>query len=101
MSCAFVSHRFLAARDAISLRRLGVIDLARAAPPFRPSAAAGSFPCSSGVGSRSSTSPLAISTKSLAAWLKSLGRFGCCVMLEIWHGRCDFSTACQGLPQSN
>jgi hypothetical protein len=43
----------------------------------RPKAtAAGSFPCSSAVGSRSSTSPVAISTMSLANWAGSRGRFG-------------------------
>jgi hypothetical protein len=56
-----------AAFRAISLRFAAVIDLARAAPPFRPNAAAaGSFPCSSDVGSRSSTWPVAISTMRLA-----------------------------------
>lgn len=41
-----------------------------------PRGAAGSLPCSSGVGSRSSTSPLAISIISLASWAGSRGRFG-------------------------
>lgn len=51
------------------------MDLARAAPPFRPSAAAaGSLHCSSGVGSRSPTYPVATSITSLAAWEKSRGR---------------------------
>jgi hypothetical protein len=60
--------------------------LARAAPPFRPiAAAAGSLPRSSGVGCRSSTWPVAISTTSLAAWEKSLGRLRCF----------DIATACK------
>jgi hypothetical protein len=43
--------------------------------PFLPSAATtGSFPCSSGVGGLSSTSPTVISTMSLASWLGSRGR---------------------------
>jgi hypothetical protein len=41
----------------------------------RQRAAAGSLPRSSGVGGRSSTCPVAISITSLAAWLKSRGRF--------------------------
>ncbi len=36
----------------------------------------GRLPCSSGVGSRSSTWPVATSMTSLAAWEKSLGRLG-------------------------
>ncbi len=56
----------------------GIKLAALAGPPLRPMAdAAGSTPRSSGVSSRSSTWPLAISTTSLAAWLKSRGRFGC------------------------
>src|SRR3954470_4240843 len=50
---------------------------ARAFPPFLPIAtAAGSLPCSSGVGSRSGFSPVAMSMIDLASWLGSLGRFG-------------------------
>jgi hypothetical protein len=45
-----------------------------------PARKPGSLPCSSGVRSRSSTWPLAISTTSLAAWLKSRGRIGCLVI---------------------
>ena len=40
-------------------------------------ALAGFFPCSSGVGSRSSTSPDTISVMRLAHWLGSRGRLGC------------------------
>ena len=52
----------------------------RALPPMRPPrrprlTAAGSLPCSSGVGSRSSTSPVAMSTMAFASWLASRGRF--------------------------
>jgi hypothetical protein len=51
----------------ISARRFGVMLAARAGPPFFPIAdAAGSTPRSSGVGSRSLTSPVAISTMRLA-----------------------------------
>src|SRR5262249_28287222 len=72
----FLAHRDLAALDAISARFSGLIALALALPPLRPSAAAaGSLPCSSGVGGRSSISPVAMSITSLAAWLKSRGRF--------------------------
>jgi hypothetical protein len=43
-------------------------------PAFSPQCpAAGSLPCSSGVGGRSSTCSVATSTTSLAAWEKSLG----------------------------
>ena len=60
---------------------VGVIEGARAAPPFRPhlrpnATAAGSLPCSSGVGSRSGFSPVAMSIIDLASWLGSLGRLG-------------------------
>ena len=44
---------------------------------LRPNAAAGSLPSSSGVGSRSGFSPVAISMIALASWLGSLGRFAC------------------------
>ena len=48
----------------------------RPPPPRRPSAtAAGSFPCSSGVGGRSSTSPDTMSVMRLAHWFRSRGRF--------------------------
>lgn len=70
-------QRSLAALRAISTRFAGLSLEARAAPPFRPSgAAAESSPCSSGVGSWSSTCRGATSTISLAAWEKSLGRLG-------------------------
>src|ERR1700730_3895769 len=50
---------------------------ARDTPPFRPNAtAAGSLPRSSGVGSRSSTAPVAISTMRFAHWFRSRGRLG-------------------------
>ena len=55
----------------------------------RQRAAAGSLPRSSGVGGRSSTCPVAISITSLAAWLKSRGRFR-------W-GRHGTVFACSGL----
>jgi hypothetical protein len=42
--------------------------------PQKPRDPAGSFPCSSGVGGRSSISPAAISTMSLASWEGSRGR---------------------------
>jgi len=46
-------------------------------PPFLPNAtAAGSFPCSSGVGSRSGFCPVAMSMIDLASWLGSRGAFG-------------------------
>jgi hypothetical protein len=62
-------HLALAAFAAIFERRDGDNLSALALPPFLPRAtAAGSLPCSSGVGSRSSTSPLAISIMSLASW---------------------------------
>jgi hypothetical protein len=70
-------HRDEAAFEAISRRSVEVSFAARAFPPFRPkAAAAGSLPCSSGVGGRSSTCPVATSMTSLAAWDKSLGRLG-------------------------
>src|ERR1700733_11408956 len=73
----FFDHRACAALAAISALYLEPIDLARAAPPFRPSAAAaGSLPRSSGLRGRSSACPVATSTTNLAAWLKSLGRLG-------------------------
>jgi hypothetical protein len=75
-------HRVCAANRAISARFSGVSFIALARPPLGPPAlpratAVAVLPCSSGVGSRSSTWPLAISTTSLAAWLKSRGRLGC------------------------
>jgi len=83
-------QRALAAFRAAALRSPGVSFIARALPPLSPPrlpnvTAAGSLPCSSGVGSRSSTWPLAISTSSLAAWLKSRGRLGCfSAIMRIW-----------------
>jgi hypothetical protein len=57
--------------------RMGRGQEARAFPPFFPnSTAAGSLPCSSGVGSRSGVSPVAISMIRLASWLGSRGAFG-------------------------
>jgi hypothetical protein len=55
----------LIALSALAFRSVGVIFSARALPPLRPPrrplwTAAGSLPCSSGVSSRSSISPLAI-----------------------------------------
>jgi hypothetical protein len=48
------------------------------ASPFLPrAAAAGSLPCSSGVGSRSGVCPVAMSMMCFASWLGSLGRLGC------------------------
>ena len=45
-------------------------------PPLRPRlTAAGSLPCSSGVGARSGVSPVAMSTMLLASWFVSRGRF--------------------------
>ena len=50
---------------------------ALALPPFLPNAtAAGSLPCSSGVGSRFGFCPVAMSMIDLASWLGSLGRLG-------------------------
>ena len=72
----FFAHRAAAARFAIVARFSRERALARARPPFRPKeAAAGSFPCSSGVGSRSSIWPVAIPMMLLASWLGSRGRF--------------------------
>jgi hypothetical protein len=63
-------------QSALPDKRYGVMLAARAGPPFLPMAdAAGSTPRSSGVGSRSSTSPVRISTMSLASWFVSRGRF--------------------------
>src|SRR5690606_10889060 len=61
-----------AARLAISERRSGVSDLARARPPAFPAFRARA---SSGVGV-SSTSPVAMSTIRFASWFVSRGRFG-------------------------
>ncbi len=73
-------QRVCAANFAISVRCAGLSFKARALPPFGPPAlpratALAFFPCSSGVGSRSSTSPVAISTRSLPSWIGSRGRF--------------------------
>jgi hypothetical protein len=70
-------ERLSAAFLAISNRFSAVMLSARAFPPFLPNAtAAGSLPCSSGVGSRSGFCPVAISIIDLASWLGSLGRLG-------------------------
>jgi hypothetical protein len=78
----FLFHRVRAAFLAIDTRTSEDSFSARERPPISPPMcprviAAALFPCSAGVGSLSSTWPLAISTTSLAAWLKSRGRFGC------------------------
>ena len=66
-------HRFVAAAFAISVRRSGVIALARAAPPLAPSAfAAGSLPSSI---VSSSISPVAICMTRTALPMTSAGRF--------------------------
>src|SRR3984893_15356886 len=77
---AYLFQLALAAFRAISARRSGVIFAALALPPLRPPrrprlTAAVSFPSNGGSGSRSSTSPLAISIISLASWAGSWGRF--------------------------
>jgi len=69
----YLAHRFAAAFLAISARRSGVMLLARAAPPFLPSAfAAGSLPSSGGA---SSISPVAIRAIIAARAFTSAGRF--------------------------
>jgi hypothetical protein len=68
---------------------------ARAFPPFLPIAtAAGSLPCSSGVGSRSGFCPVAMSMIDLASWLGSLGRFGG----HDWLSRALIQSLHSGLP---
>ncbi len=62
------------AKSHPAFRCSGVIAAARAFPPR--ATAAGSLPGSSGVGSRSSTSPGVISTMRLAHTFRSRGRFG-------------------------
>ena len=58
----------------------------RAGPPFFPIAeAARLMPRSSGMRSRSETSPVRISTMCLASWFVPLGRFGCLALRELLH----------------
>ena len=66
-------------------------------PPRRPRlTAAGPLPCSSGVGSRSSISPVAMSTIILARWAKSRGRF-LRDALSVMHGE----LGCVALPSQD
>ncbi len=76
-------HRFTAAFFAISARRSGVIEDARAAAPLRPiSAAPASFPSSTASG----TWPVMISTISLPSWTGSRGRGVRFIAIRpIWH----------------
>jgi hypothetical protein len=76
----YLFQRALAAFFATAVRCSAVMLSALALPPFRPPrrprlTAAASFPSNDGSGSRSSTSPLAISIMSLASWAGSRGRF--------------------------
>jgi hypothetical protein len=103
-SIASSNYRFQRAAAAffpISLFRASLSFRARASPPFRPmAAAAGSFPCSSGVGGRSSTCPVAISI--LAAWLKSRGRLRWSAgMIPICGETAESATPFNRLPYSN
>jgi len=70
----------------LRFRSSAVMLSARAFPPFRPPLRprAMAFPRSSGVGSRSSTWPVRISTISLASWFVSRGRFWCLDISRRW-----------------
>jgi hypothetical protein len=94
----FLPQRASAALFAILFRALGESAFARAFPPLSPPrrprlTAAGSLPCSSGVGARSSVSPVAMSAMNFASWLTSRGRFlrlGIAVLLgatKLGHAR--------------
>ncbi len=76
----YLFQRALAPVFAIAVRCAAVNFAALALPPLRPPrrprlTAAASFPSNDGSGSRSSTSPLAISIINLASWAGSRGRF--------------------------